>query len=149
MFRIRWENLVFQDFVRVQRLPELRKGKLGPTFLFVESGEEGKRNEGTERKRNDVLFFLDINRQTNHGYCFTLSSCSLHRHCLLCPCQTFSFVPTCQLGHSIPNRFIRYTTSSRFRHPQQARQSKNTISVSLCLPAVVETRPFGTSLICC
>ena len=27
------------------------------TFLFVEEGEEGKRNEGRERERNDALFF--------------------------------------------------------------------------------------------
>ena len=53
------------------------------------------------RERNDALFFLDrvkVNRQISHGYCFIPSSCHrqcccLHRHCLLCPCQTFSFVP--------------------------------------------------------
>ena len=27
------------------------------TFLFVEEGEEGKRNEGRERERNIALFF--------------------------------------------------------------------------------------------
>ena len=27
------------------------------TFLFLEESEEGKRNEGRERERNDALFF--------------------------------------------------------------------------------------------
>ena len=131
MFRIRWEKLVFQDFVRFSdcHAPKRKTrtdfsipSKAISTFLFVELGEEQKINEWREREERCSLFLdrVKLNRQTSHGYCFIPSSCHrqcccLHRHCLLCPCQTFYFVPTCRLGHSSPNRLISYTTSSRFR----------------------------------